>query len=469
MKKIVLYVLLMLSTSVFAQTTVTVSGQFTNLGTVRAFQLVHLVYSSNDSTNPVIIADSVFTNASGYYTSTKTLPSPNISGYVTVTTNDCSNSFQTQYHYFSPAKTSITANFSCPAPACTNSFKYSTNPISSNNLLIDFTQSSIYDPNTYYYWSFGDGTSATGINPSHTYAQSGVYIVCLTTSNTITNCTNTYCDSIFVGMNTPTCFANFYSFPDSSLFTISFFSNVSVSSTAMLMWDFGDNTYGTGTNPQHTYSTDGIYNVCLTVVDSANACVSSFCSLVQAGTVLFTPCNAEFKMLILPDSTLTGGSNVLLSTTGAFWPNTIVWNFGDGTTGRGDIILHHYTLPGTYTICAYVSDTSFNCADTVCKNVQLIGGNVRILGLENEKSIEIENYFPNPVSDQLNVNLNSNIEQNINIQLLDFTGKLMISTNQNVSSGSNVIQLNTESLINGIYLIKVQTKEGVVSRKIVKN
>lgn len=460
---------MIVSATVFAQTTVSVSGNFTNNGTPRPFQLIHLVYSSNDSLNPVLITDSVLTDSSGFYSSTKTMPSNVTDGYVAASTNDCANSFQTKVYFFTTITKTFTANFICPAPSCYNSFKYGTNPISSNNLYIEFTQSYNYGPNTYYTWDFGDGTVGTGVNPSHTYPQAGVYSVCLTTTNTLTNCTDTYCDSIFVAMSSPSCFANFYSFPDSNLYKINFFSNVSVSPSAYLFWDFGDNTTGYGMYPSHTYSTDGIYNVCLSVIDSANACNSTFCSLVQAGTVLFTPCNADFKMFIQPDSSLIGGSNVLLSSASAAWPTNISWDFGDGTYGVGSPVLHHYSSPGTYTICAYVSDTSFLCADTVCKTVQMLGGNVKILGLENGKSVEIVKFFPNPVSDMLNINLNSIEDQNVTLEIVDFTGKTMYSLSQELTTGDTKIELNTESLINGIYLLKIQTKEGVISRKIVKN
>lgn len=55
-------------------------------------------------------------------------------------------------------------------------------------------------------WSFGDGSSSSEQNPSHTYyvstADSAVYNVCLTTTNA-DSCTNTYCQTIFIQKPTP--------------------------------------------------------------------------------------------------------------------------------------------------------------------------------------------------------------------------------------------------------------------------
>lgn len=48
-----------------------------------------------------------------------------------------------------------------------------------------------------YLWDFGDGSTSTAVFPSHVYAQPGTYTICLTVTDTLTQCTNTYCDSSF--------------------------------------------------------------------------------------------------------------------------------------------------------------------------------------------------------------------------------------------------------------------------------
>lgn len=49
-------------------------------------------------------------------------------------------------------------------------------------------------PNSTYLWTFGDGGSSTLLAPSHTYANFGSYLVCLTVSDSM--CTSTFCDSV---------------------------------------------------------------------------------------------------------------------------------------------------------------------------------------------------------------------------------------------------------------------------------
>ncbi len=55
--------------------------------------------------------------------------------------------------------------------------------------------------NTNYLWDFGDGNTSTSVNPGHTYANYGKYLLCLTLSNTAENCSSTYCDSIGLDSN----------------------------------------------------------------------------------------------------------------------------------------------------------------------------------------------------------------------------------------------------------------------------
>ena len=57
-----------------------------------------------------------------------------------------------------------------------------------------FNDSSLYA--TSYLWNFGDGTTSTVKNPSHTYQQPGVYNVCLIASNNVGP--DTFCDYITI-------------------------------------------------------------------------------------------------------------------------------------------------------------------------------------------------------------------------------------------------------------------------------
>ncbi len=53
--------------------------------------------------------------------------------------------------------------------------------------------------NLFYYWAFGDGNTSNQQFPNYTYSSSGPFELCLTVFDSISQCSSTYCDSIFSG------------------------------------------------------------------------------------------------------------------------------------------------------------------------------------------------------------------------------------------------------------------------------
>jgi PKD repeat protein len=77
------------------------------------------------------------------------------------------------------ARYSITATSPVPTPVA--SFRVSVSS-GSAPLTVQFTNASTGTGNSYV-WSFGDGTTSTAVNPSHTYSNPGTYTVRLTATN----------------------------------------------------------------------------------------------------------------------------------------------------------------------------------------------------------------------------------------------------------------------------------------------
>lgn len=148
---------------------------------------------------------------------------------------------------------------------------------------LTFLSTSVASQNATANWSFGDGTSATGLQTTHFYNQYGRYQVCLTIKDSI--CEKSRCDSFDILPPSATC-----SLRTSFIFIadtvqrrkFSFLSTSVTTPNATLVWDFGDGTYGTGWYTDHLYSNDGHYKVCLTIKDSI--CERSYCDSVFAMT-----------------------------------------------------------------------------------------------------------------------------------------------------------------------------------------
>lgn len=82
-----------------------------------------------------------------------------------------------------------------PAGGCSASFQVMQDSINTSSFFL-YLSSNNY--NLIYTWDFGDGTSSTQQYPTHTYAGSGPYLICLTVSDA-NGCTDTYCDSLYAG------------------------------------------------------------------------------------------------------------------------------------------------------------------------------------------------------------------------------------------------------------------------------
>lgn len=135
---------------------------------------------------------------------------------------------------------------------------------------------------TTYQWNFGDGTTANGLNASHTFSSNGYKNVCLTKTDSLPLCTSTKCDSVLItGASTvTTCNANFnFVLGANGLVN---FNNTSTGTTTSTYytWNFGGGSFGSGSNPSNTYTSNGPKLICLTMSDSIAGCNSTKCDSI---------------------------------------------------------------------------------------------------------------------------------------------------------------------------------------------
>ncbi len=145
------------------------------------------------------------------------------------------------------------------------------------------------------------------------------------------------------------------------------FTNTSAGTFSSLYWNLGDGTITTQNNPSATYSSNGSYSVCLTIIDSMAGCNSTFCdTVVVTNANAMGGCNAFFTPF---DS---AGYGYFYNQSTAAGSITSTWDFGDGSTGTslGDIV-HQYAASGTYTACLTINDAANSCTDTFCTTITI--------------------------------------------------------------------------------------------------
>ena len=239
-----------------------------------------------------------------------------------------------------------------------------------------FTNTSIPLSNTdSVHWTFGDGSSSTLINPDHTYAQPGTYIVCLRVqkrgpAGTVINCVSEICKTIIVH---PTCTlqANFTWHADSFNSLKIWFTNTSAPITAAdsIRWTFGDGSSSNLMNPDHTYAQAGTYTVCLRVIKRSTAggiynCVSEICKTV----VVVSPCNFQPSFTWRLDSANNKKVYFTNTTVVPVTTATAIWFFGDGTSATTWNAVHEYAQSGRYYVCLRIQ-LSPNCVKYKCDSI----------------------------------------------------------------------------------------------------
>lgn len=128
-----------------------------------------------------------------------------------------------------------------------------------------------------YSWNFGDGSTGSGVSPSHAYQKAGTYSVTLELSK-IDNtcppfgvCTDTVTQSVVVASGAPLFVASFDTNASCDAFSchvetgnpVSF--NSTTENATSHAWNFGDGTLESGASVNHTWSKPGTYLVSLTV------------------------------------------------------------------------------------------------------------------------------------------------------------------------------------------------------------
>ncbi len=88
-------------------------------------------------------------------------------------------------------------------------------------------------------------------------------------------------------------------------------------------------------------------------------------------------------------------------------------------------------------------------------------------GLSELGALSTISLFPNPTADETTLKFESSVEQDAIISITDQTGATVIESKVSVLNGSNVMNINTRELANGMYFVHLNTQNGAITRKLV--
>jgi PKD repeat protein len=137
--------------------------------------------------------------------------------------------------------------------------------------------------------------------------------------------------------------------------------------------------------------------------------------------------------------------------------NSYVWNFGDNdivpTTSEEESPVFEYTQPGQYTVTLTVTN---ECGSDELTLIIDVATSKTSFGTQHIS------LFPNPVSNELFINIGKN-ESSL-IRIITIGGETIYETNSN----TNICKISTENLPSGIYFAAIQTNSGLSYIRFIK-
>ncbi|MEI6312066.1 MAG: PKD domain-containing protein [Bacteroidota bacterium] len=317
-------------------------------------------------TNACVPADVVFTDASPYFLATNywsfgdgtsdtgrsvihtytSVNSWNIM-HIIIDSSVC-NFADTSYAIIQTRNDSTVANFTATILSECDS-----------NLTIQFTNTSVNA--LQFEWNFGDGTSSTLANPTHTWTVPGWYTVQMISIDS-TRCHPR--DTAYARYQLKAnAIADFDVLSTACSGVAVYMDNLS-NPAAIFTWYFSDGTSSTQFEPTHIFNNAGTYTITLVIRDT-NTC-DVYDTLTKTINILAFPI-ADFMM----DRDSFYYLDAIQFTNLSQNFTDVIWNFGNGDTSILENPLYTYPQIHSLTPCiiAYIEGTT--CADTFCKNIYI--------------------------------------------------------------------------------------------------
>lgn len=261
---------------------------------------------------------------------------------------------------------------------CTSNFTFP-NPVMINPLpTADFTVSDTFSCTPFmvffqnnsqnavsYSWNFGDGTTSSLLNPSHTYINFGTYTVFMIATNQF-GCTamkvfnsivaNKTPDVNFMANITGGCSPLSVAFTDSSTFI----------QNAGYFWNFGNGLTSTQQNPATTFINPGTYSVSLFITNN-NGCSDT---LIKTAYIEVGDINPPAKSIIQAVTVISNTSTQMK------WNQCTANDFSHYEIYRKDISTGNYFSIATInnsSVVTFLDVTDLNTlANSYCYKVQTI-------------------------------------------------------------------------------------------------
>ena len=234
-----------------------------------------------------------------------------------------------------------------------------------------------------YLWNFGDGTTGTGVAPTHSYSEVGPLKVTLTVTDTSGLSGSA---STTVTLSDPPPTINIYGpYTGKPTLPVEFSSTVTdpVDDDWSYSWSFGDGGTSSAANPQHTYAAAGTYNVSLYVVGQYNESnTATTTATITAGST-----GSGLSGIVESGNVPVVGAHVYLfaaNTTGYGQPSVSLLSGTGNSDANGEYLLSGsdgtFTVPGGFSCATHEQVYVYALGGTVGASTNAGGGLLSALG-----------------------------------------------------------------------------------------
>ncbi|MFK7904576.1 MAG: T9SS type A sorting domain-containing protein [Chitinophagales bacterium] len=134
---------------------------------------------------------------------------------------------------------------------------------------------------------------------------------------------------------------------------------------------------------------------------------------------------------------------------------TFLWSTGETTQTI------NVSSTGTYTVTV-TNQEGCSTSDSI-----LIEEEVEV-GIGDIEGLEAWNMYPNPFHNQLTLNLELNKNTNLEIQVLDISGREILQQNHFLQNGTHQLSFNTNEWAVGMYWVVLKSEKGMTISKLIK-
>jgi len=314
-----------------------------------------------------------------------------------------------------------------------------------------------------YSWDFGDGKTSAIENPTHQYTSLGDKTVTFAIE-LMNGCKSSISKDLKVGIQAKASF----SVADICLGKPAVFANNTTwpQGEISYLWNFGDGTTSTSTNPVHTYNKAFSPNITL-YASIKGGCTDSL--VINTFNIFEGPRTCDFAVNTDYAFGFYGVSvNPLNASTGVTGGQDKVdytWIFDGGGTNKTSGInaetKYNFQADGVYNVTMRARSTSAPFCEC-SKTKQVVMNRMSTKNLE-ETGVAL---FPNPNNGQFNLMVNETFGKNLTIDITGVSGNLVKRINA-VNSG--VIAINSGDVANGVYMVRVVSGDHSAVRRIVVN